>query len=84
MLWLELTECGGDIDPKLIKQAMEELQGGLHVFHGRLRQGRIELPAALDYDFDVLKVDKEFVWSIEEKEKGKAALLCDRLPRGRT
>ena len=26
MLWLELTECGGDIDPKLIKQAMEELQ----------------------------------------------------------
>ena len=25
---------------------------------------------------DVLKVDKEFVWSIEEKKKGKAALNC--------
>ena len=77
MLWLELTECGGDIDPELIKQAMEELQEEGFMFSmDDFGKGESNFLRLLDYDFDVLKVDKEFVWSIEEKEKGKAALSC--------
>ena len=77
MLWLELTECGSDVDPNKIKQAMEELRDEGFMFSmDDFGKGESNFLRLLDYDFDVLKVDKEFVWSIEEKEKGKAALSC--------
>ena len=77
MLWLELTECGSDVDPNKIKQAMEELRDEGFMFSmDDFGKGESNFLRLLDYDFDVLKVDKEFVWSIEEKEKGKAALNC--------
>ena len=62
MLWLELTEYGGDIDPKLIKQAMEELQEEGFMFSmDDFGKGESNFLRLLDYDFDLLKVDKEFV-----------------------
>ncbi len=77
MIWLELTECGSDVDPNKLKQAMEELRDEGFMFSmDDFGKGESNFLRLLDYNFDVLKVDKEFVWSIEEKEKGKAALSC--------
>ncbi len=77
MIWLELTEFGADVPSEKIKQAMEELKAEGFMFSmDDFGKGESNFLRLLDYDFDILKVDKEFVWSIEDKQKAKAALKC--------
>ena len=56
MLWLELTECGSDVDPNKIKQAMEELrEEGFMFSMDDFGKGESNFLRLLDYDFDVFE-----------------------------
>lgn len=77
LVWLELTEFGGSVDPHRLQGVMENLQGkGFRFSMDDFGKGESNFLRLLDYDFHILKLDKELVWSLEEKRLGESALTC--------